>query len=480
MNRKHIHSKDLYFATPSLPYSTDPLEFDSYIHHYAFTSVFGTLISFGKKGEIIPQIAESWSHDNESKKWIFVIRKDLEYSNGDKINAQDFALSLKRIAYLKRKSNSESGIFENLVGNKLITSIQNIEGIVAEGNRLIFDFKKPMPDLLSKISFGFYSLAHPSLYDQIGGEWKDKRKSISSNGYQVDKWDNHNFRIMLRGNIPYIDYENAIEGISFVDLAIIKRADDLKKIDILIAEKSTLMVDSTFEYVGSAEGFKIGYVECYGWNDSNNPMSNINIRQWLRFKFYEGLEKSHFTPTNSFFPPDLTGVKKFKLNYEAKKPIFGKFKIITHTMNKSSKIEENVSKKSIQEILDTALKNIGNNSGVDVEQIPFTDSMDIEKVMSLAINGTGIEAEEFIDTVKFMFLSKQGANLPDYKGSILSELKKDHPDIDFINKEIWNQSIIWPVRYYTKGYWFKKNSQINYDKMNLDLPSIDFQFIKWN
>ncbi len=239
------------------------------------------------------------------------------------------------------------------------------------------------------------------------------------------------------------------------------------------------MVDSTFEYIGSAEGFKIGYVQCYSWDKKNSPLNNLNLRKWLRYKFYRGLQKSNFEVINSFFPLSLSGVKKFTLNFEVQKPSFNKFKIITHTLNAGSKLKENANLKSIPEVFDAALKNIGEDADIDVQQIKYDEHMEIEKVMDLAINGTGIEAEEFIDTVRFMFLSKHGINLPDSTGRILDELKKVSPDIDIINREIWDQAIIWPIRHYSKGFWFKKDSKINYNQINLNIPSIDFQFIKW-
>lgn len=467
------------FASASMPYSADPIDYDSYIHHYAFTSVLGTLVSSSQKGKITPQIAEKWSHDRDSKVWTFTIRENLKYSNGDLITARDYELSLKRMVYLQKMSNSQSGVLENLLDFDKITDLKNISSIESKNNNLIMTFKVPMTDLLTKISFGFYSLAHPSLYNREDGKWINKKQVISSGPYEVKKWDDNNYEMLLRKNISYVDYESAIENVIFADLSAIKEKKDLADIDMVVADKSTLMVDDSFEYIGSSEGFKINYVECYGWNDAKGPMHHIGIRKWLRSKFMEGLQKSKFEITNSFFPTIFPGIKKFPLDIQAPLPGNAKFDLITHTMNKSSKIRENSSKMSIQEIFDQSLKNLSSGSEIKVRQIDYSDSMDIEKELHLAINGTGIEADEFIDTVRFMFLSKQGINLPDANGTILAELNKSEPDVDFINKQIWDQVIIWPIRHYTKGYWFKKNSLVDYEKLDLDLPSIDFQFIKW-
>lgn len=471
-------SKDvLIFASGSIPYSSDPMEYDAYIHHYSFTSLFGNLVTSSKKGVISPLIAKSWFHDKDSKHWEFNIRDDLRYSNGDKVTAEDYALCLKRIAYLKKMSKSNSGVFEFLTGFDSITSIKNVEGIKASGEKLIFDFSFPMPDLPSKLSFGFYSLVHPSLYDHSTGKWINKRAVISSNSYELETWNDNEFIIKLRSNIPYVNYSSAVKKIKIINFSKIHEAKDLEQVDFAVADKNSLMFDSSFEYLGSNEGFIIGYVQCYGWDDPKQVMSDINVRKWLRYKFYEGLKKGGMEITSSFFPPALLNLKERPIEYKVSRPDFKEFKLVTHTMSKSSKIKENQDKQSVQEIMDLALKNMGNDSGVKVSQIDFDESMDIEKVLNLAINGTGIDADEIFDTIRFMFTSKQGANLPDFSGKIISELKKENPNIEIINQELWEQAIIWPVRHYTKGHWFKKNRNFNFDDLNMNIPAIDFQFV---
>ena len=75
------------FGTSGYPFSSDPLDYDYYIHHYAFSSVFSKLISSEKSGGFVPMIASEWKNSNNLKTWSFKIRKDLSFSNGDKISS---------------------------------------------------------------------------------------------------------------------------------------------------------------------------------------------------------------------------------------------------------------------------------------------------------------------------------------------------------------------------------------------------------
>ena len=459
------------------PFSSDPMDYDYYIHHYAFTSVFGKLVSLEKKGQVTPLLAEKWSHDNDFKTWTFTIRPHLFYSNGDLITPKDIALNFTRMAFLKNKTNSQSGLLEFLIGfNSLKSAHDTIEGISYNQDQVVFKFIKPIPDLLSKISFGFYSLTHPSLYNLENGEWINKKLVISSGPYDVSEWTDSSFNLTLRKDLPYVDYKKAISKIHFQDLLKAKKSTDLKDIDIIVADKTSLMVDDTFNYTGSSVGLKIGYAQVYTWNKPG-PMNDINVRKWLRQKFYNDLNSHHFSTTKSFFPLSLKNLHDISDDVQIAKPNYKPFKLITHTMNSTAKIIENSARKSMAELFDSALSSL-NGDDVTLIKNEITDDSDLEK-FDVVINGTGVEADEYWDTVRFMFLSKQGIKLPDASGKILAELKKANPDINVINRELWDQAIIWPIRHYTNGFWLKKEPRISFDEVNLDGPAIDFQFIHW-
>lgn len=48
------------------------------------------LYRIGKKSKILPGIAKQVTESKNGKKYIFTLRKDAKWSNGDKVTAQDF------------------------------------------------------------------------------------------------------------------------------------------------------------------------------------------------------------------------------------------------------------------------------------------------------------------------------------------------------------------------------------------------------
>jgi len=461
------------FGISETIFSSDPLDYDYLIHHHAFSSVFAKLVSIEKNGVIFPMLASSWSNKNSFKEWHFKIKDNLTYSNGDKITIEDIALNFKRLVYLKNKKDSKSGVLEFLEGFSSFNNISDsLTGIRTQNNELIFIFNKPMPDLLEKISFGFYGLAHPSLYDQKTGKWLDNQKTISSGPYEVSKWDSESFELKLRENKFFYSRSNQIKKIKLLNFTKVKNNQDIQEFDFLIADKQSLLVNDSFEYVGSAEKLKLGYVNVFSALKNENILSNIDVRKWFRHKFYLGLEKNNFPITGSFFPLNLRGIKPLVANHEAIKPNFKHFTIYSYPFNFSGKLEEYKNKKSIVEIFSDAMNELGNNSGASLV-------LEERKDYDIDIRGSGIEANDYWDTVKFMFLSKDGIRLPDITGRIYKELEKENPDINVINQELWDQAIIWPIRHYTTGYWFNKKSDIDYSEINFNSPAVDFQFFGW-
>ena len=477
---KKIEMKRLNFSTAYLPYSSDPLNYDDYAHHYTFTSVFAGLVSIQRIGEIRPLLASEWRHDNGFKEWKFKIRQNLQYSNGDKITTEDVYLNFRRVAYLMKVNNSKSGLLEFVLGFDGMKNMADpLEGIQKNADEIIFRFNKAMPDVLERISFGFYSLAHPSLYEKSTGKWVDDKKSISSGAYEVSEWTDHRFILKLRKDIPYISYENNIDEIVFSELSNIKDSNDLKTVSMLVADSESLIVDENFEYVNSPVGLNIQYVQCFGCEKKDNPLSHLAVRKWFRNRFYENLKKSGYRPVHSFFPLILKGVKDINIEQPEKKPTWPDFNLVTHKYTSHVKIKENENKKAVSEYIASAIYNLEKEDHVKLILEKYDNTKKFSDFDLIAL-GTGIEASDYMETVKFMFLSQHGINLPDINGKIKDELKKSTPDIQMINQELWDQAIIWPVRHYNNGFWVNKNAHINYEELNTNHPAIDFQFIKWN
>ena len=193
-----------------IPYSTDPLSYDALSHHVAFRSVLSPLISTYKLGEYVGILAESWSVSEDFKQWSFTIRPNLTFENGDMISPKIIETSFKRIAFLLKNNKSKNEFIDHILEkNKLVSIDTKIKGIKSTNNKIIFTFKKSMPNVLDLISFGLFSIVHPNNYNSQNGSWISENKTIASNFYTIDTWSNSEIILKLRKDfLPNLHHKN--------------------------------------------------------------------------------------------------------------------------------------------------------------------------------------------------------------------------------------------------------------------------------
>jgi peptide/nickel transport system substrate-binding protein len=131
----------------------------SFMYH-----VYETLVTYphvaGKAGgRLVPGLAQSMPKISRGgRRYTFVLRKGLKYSNGKPVRATDFKYTIKRL-YL---SNSQGvGFYENIVGAKKFenTLKGDIPGIVGNNAKrtLTFNLVAPRGDFLSILALLFAS-----------------------------------------------------------------------------------------------------------------------------------------------------------------------------------------------------------------------------------------------------------------------------------------------------------------------------------
>lgn len=480
MNFSNNKNKTLKVWMRFRPSSTDPLQYDLSVHHVTMRSVFASLVSMYENGKIAPQIASSWSNSDNKSIWNLKLNPNWTFSNGEKVTFDDVLNTFKRIILIKNKTESNSGFLEYLKDFKKLSSLNDdIEGIKIVNDQVIFTFVQPMPDFLEKVSFGFYSIVHSSQYDSTG-KWLDNKKAISSSLYKISKWDDDHFELELRDDLSFLKQEpTSIKHIAF-NFSL--NPEEVLATDLILRERYNYLTDTDdWHYASTMEDSNIVYVKVMKWDDPKSLLSSQNNRKNLRSLFYQSLEASGYKPTKSFFPLSIKAIKEIpdenkdvKFNFEGRKftspPFFAPLK--------SSK---NKDKKELGEIYKLGFEKFCIEINAVANYANYPDHEKDEKTLfEMQFLGTGINVDNPLEDVKFMFLSKHGIQLPDSTGEIKAMLGNNQQiDLQLINQRLWDQAIIWPIRHYSQGFWVKKNSDIDLSRLNLAMNPIDFQFLSW-
>ncbi len=111
--------REFRWSNGKMPKSFDPAYASAPPETDIIRAVFDGLTEADPKSlEPMPSIASKWEASEDFKTWTFHLRKDAEWSNGERITAKDFVRSWKRIAELG-KAIPERRLFDNIVGMKL-------------------------------------------------------------------------------------------------------------------------------------------------------------------------------------------------------------------------------------------------------------------------------------------------------------------------------------------------------------------------
>ncbi|SAL45797.1 peptide ABC transporter substrate-binding protein [Caballeronia humi] len=158
-------------------------------------------------GNVQPGVAEKWEQKDPTT-WIFHLRKNAKWSNGEAVSANDFVYGCQRLVDPKMASPS-AGTF----GKFLLNGTDIIAGkkpVTALGVRAIdantLEVKTPypvlfLPELMSNTTLGPVNRA---AVEKNGRDWTKPGKLVSNGAYQLKEWQ-VNSKLVLTKNPNYWD-----------------------------------------------------------------------------------------------------------------------------------------------------------------------------------------------------------------------------------------------------------------------------------
>jgi peptide/nickel transport system substrate-binding protein len=163
--------------------SMDPVTYNDIMMQMTSMGLLrNTLVEQDYKGNIIPELAESWETSTDVKQWTFKLRKGVEFHNGKTLDADDVIFSVNH----HRGEKSKSGIKQIL---------EPVKEIKKDGKHtLIFNLKTPNADFP-------YLFASTRLCIAPAGttNWD---KGIGTGGYKLVKFE-PGIRLFAKRNPNY-------------------------------------------------------------------------------------------------------------------------------------------------------------------------------------------------------------------------------------------------------------------------------------
>ncbi|WP_437612864.1 peptide ABC transporter substrate-binding protein [Erwinia sp. V71] len=205
------------------PASLDPVKAVGLPEIPVIRDLFEGLTNQDAQGNIVPGVALSWQ-SNDNKSWIFTLRKDARWSNGDPVTASDFVWSWRRL--VDPQNTASFAWFAELAGIENAAAITKGElpadklGVTALDNyHLKVTLTKPVPYFPSlAASFAFYPTPQ-RVIEQLGANWT-KPGNLVGNGAYVLQERVVNEKLVLTRNPQYWDNAHSVlDKVTFLPIS---------------------------------------------------------------------------------------------------------------------------------------------------------------------------------------------------------------------------------------------------------------------
>ncbi|WP_241569121.1 peptide ABC transporter substrate-binding protein [Rosenbergiella collisarenosi] len=299
------------------PASLDPAQAVGLPEIPILRDLFEGLTNQDAQGQPVPGVAKSW-HSSDQKVWVFALRKEAKWSNGDPVTAKDFVYSWQRM--VDPKTSSPYAWFPALAaidnasaitaGKKPVSSL----GVVATDDyHLKVTLEHPVawfPVLTA--SFALYPVPQ-SVITQYGSQWTLPGHLVGNGAYQLEK---HivNERVVLTRNTQYWDNAHStLNTVTFVPLNDSATATHWYQANSLdVTESFPKNRYQQLQQTMPAEVYTPAQLGTYyyAFNTRKGPTANVNVRKALSWTIDRQIIADKILGTGEkpawYLTPDIT------------------------------------------------------------------------------------------------------------------------------------------------------------------------------
>ncbi|CAH0529934.1 Periplasmic oligopeptide-binding protein [Vibrio hippocampi] len=170
----------------------DPANAEGMPEMHILRDLFEGLVIQDDEGNVIPGVAESW-HTKDNQTFVFNLRKQAKWSNGDPVTAHDFVYSLQRASdpefasangwYLKM--TRINNIADIINGKKPMDSL----GVKAlDDYTLEFQLDSRVPYFVAMTGHSSMMPVHKASVEKYADKWAREDHMVSNGAFNLSKW----------------------------------------------------------------------------------------------------------------------------------------------------------------------------------------------------------------------------------------------------------------------------------------------------
>ena len=259
----------------------------------AIHAITDGLTAVNEKGKTAPAIAKSWDVSDDGKTYTFHLR-DAKWTNGDKVTANDFVYSWRKIikdagnyAYMLGSGGASVKNADALMelGANATDEQMATLGVTAKDDKtLVVELENKVPYFTDLMAFPCYFPQNEKFVEKCGKNYGTKPEYTLSNGaYKMTKWVKGN-KATFTKNDKYYDAKTVatknLEMYLVQDPKTAAQNFDNGKVDY--ATINSTLVDK-YKDKDTFTTFNEGYLFYLQLNFKNNTVANKNVREALAY-----------------------------------------------------------------------------------------------------------------------------------------------------------------------------------------------------
>ncbi|AKA37291.1 ABC transporter substrate-binding protein [Yersinia ruckeri] len=299
------------------PASLDPIKAVGLPEAQVARDLFEGLVNQDANGKVIPGVAEKWqSADNQT--WLFTLRKNARWSNGDPVTAQDFVYSWQRL--VEPKNLSPFAWFAQLAG------LNNAESIIAgkrptdqlgvtavDNYTLKIQLSKPVPYFASLLANFSLFPVHKATVEKYGNDWTKVGNLVGNGAFKLQERV-VNEKLVLVPNPNYWDHAHTVlTKVTFIPINqesnATKRyqAGDIDITESFPKNRYQKLLKDIPDQVYTPDQLGTYY---YAFNTQRAPTNDVRVRQALSYAIDRKIIAEKVLGTGEkpayHFTPDVT------------------------------------------------------------------------------------------------------------------------------------------------------------------------------
>jgi oligopeptide transport system substrate-binding protein len=170
----------------SMPRSLDPSLLTDTEAQKVVDDLFEGLTAIGPDNHIVPGVASSWEVSADAKTWVFHLRPEARWSNGDAVTADDFIYAWKR--EIDPKTGAEySQALGPIAGALAIAKgqapIDSLGAAALDAHTLRVNLNAPTPYLLSLLADSFMQPLPRAIIERFHDDWTRPEHMVSNGAF---------------------------------------------------------------------------------------------------------------------------------------------------------------------------------------------------------------------------------------------------------------------------------------------------------